>query len=150
MSRIYLFDTENQNEAVAALIVYSIYRCRNYDKFKVSTEMWGQIERFIKASAKRSIDLYSFIESLRPKIFCEDLRSSKVGVAVSAEPVLTEDGKLVEFTYDENRVFLGSIINHHCDQDVVLGLLLNKTTYIVMLVRERLEIEKKLGVKEDE
>ena len=51
---IYGFDTQDKEAATAALIVYAIYRSRDIKRFKVSTQMWGQIERFVKSSAKRA------------------------------------------------------------------------------------------------
>lgn len=47
---IYNFDTNAQHEAVSALLVYAVYRSRDRKRFKVTPEMWGQIERFCKAS----------------------------------------------------------------------------------------------------
>lgn len=150
MSRIFNFDARNNNEATAALIIYTIYRSRNQEKFKVSTEMWGQIERFIKSSAKRSDDLYAFIESLRPRLHCEVLRKANAATVVEATPIATKDGTLMSLMYEMNGAFLSTMINHLTDHDEVLNLLMNKTTYIVMLVRDRIELEKKLGVKENE
>ena len=49
---IYNFDTHQDSAAIAALCVYAIYRSRDKRKFKVSPEMWGQIDRFSKSSAE--------------------------------------------------------------------------------------------------
>ena len=50
---IYNFDTGEKKYAVAALLLYATYRSRDKSKFKVSPEMWGQIQRFTQAAAKR-------------------------------------------------------------------------------------------------
>ena len=39
---IYNFDTDDNNYAVAALLVYAIWRSRDKSKFKVTTEVWGR------------------------------------------------------------------------------------------------------------
>lgn len=52
---IFNFDTTDNNYALASLLVYAIYRSRDKKRFKVTPEMWGQIQRFIKASVKRGM-----------------------------------------------------------------------------------------------
>lgn len=47
---IYNFDTDDNNYAVAALLVYATFRSRDKSKFKITLGMWGQIQRFVKAS----------------------------------------------------------------------------------------------------
>lgn len=143
-SRIYNFDCDTVAEATAAILVYAVYNSRNRDKFKVSTEMWGQIERFVKSSAKRSSNLPRFIESLRPKLFCENINPKYLtGGDFENKPLKVGD-EYIEFGTDDQRTFLSSYLDK-VDQNEVLDLLYNETTYIVMLVRERIENEKKLG-----
>lgn len=143
-SRIYNFDCETKEEATAALLVYAVYNSRNRDKFKVSTEMWGQIERFVKSSAKRSENLQRFVESLRPKLYCENLNPKHLSGGNFENKPLKINDEYVEFNSDDQRTFLSSYLDKVNHSDVI-DLLYNETTYIVMLVRERIENEKKLG-----
>src|SRR5690554_8076954 len=69
----YNFQTDEQEKAVAALIVYAIYRSRDKSKFKITPDVWGRIERSVKSVAKRAMDLEEFIEKLKPKLKCSSI-----------------------------------------------------------------------------
>lgn len=71
---IYGFDTSDEHAATAALLVYAVYRSRDKARYKASPDMWEQIERFVKDSAKRAKTLPQFIESLKPRLACGSVR----------------------------------------------------------------------------
>ena len=70
----YGFNTGDENAALGALLVYGIYRSRDVKRFKVTPDMWGIIERAVKSSAKRALDLHDFIEKLKPRLMCSALK----------------------------------------------------------------------------
>ena len=59
------FETENKVKANAAFIIYVIYRSRDKKRGPSGVDMWGQIERFAKASAKRAEDIDDFVEAYK-------------------------------------------------------------------------------------
>jgi hypothetical protein len=67
---LYHFDTTDEPAAVAALLVYAVYRSRDKARYKISMDMWEQITRFVKAAAKRSKSLSEFLDRLMPKLCC--------------------------------------------------------------------------------
>jgi hypothetical protein len=117
------FDTDDTAAAIGALLVYSVYRSRDVKRFKVDTSLWARIERFTKASAKRSQSLSEFVERLKPRLACEAIRA-------------TADG-------DGYRDFLTGVLSRpDADPHLVLRRLYRETSLCVLLVRERLEREK--------
>ena len=139
---IYNFDTDKNDEATAALIVYAIYRSRDRKRFKVSPEMWGQIDRFVKASAKRAQTIPQFIDSFMPKMSCASIHPRAMEVAVTGR-LLKMGENYVEFNQDDKRTFLTRVVAE-CNEKEVLNKLYKETSWIVMLVRDRLEQEKPL------
>lgn len=137
---IYNFDTDDLNEATAALIVYAIYRSRDRRRFKVSPEMWGQIDRFVKASAKRAQTIPQFIDSFMPKMSCASIHPKAMEVAVSGRLIQVGDS-FMEFNQDDKRTFLTRVVAD-CNEKQVISKLYKETAWIVMLVRDRLEQEK--------
>ena len=138
---IYNFDTENQNEAIAALLVYVVYRSRDKTKFKVTPEMWGQIERFIKAAAKRAKTLPRFVDDFKPKLSCATLIPKWMDVGTQGRTFLQHGDSFVEFSQADKRNFLTEILAQ-ADDKAVLACLRHETSLIVLLVRDRLEKEK--------
>lgn len=146
---IYGFDTESTEHATAALLVYAVYRSRDIKRFKVSVDMWSQIERFTKASAKRAKTLSLFLESFKPKLCCESIKSKwmDVGLRNDLSLLIKKDDSdqidsIVEVAgKDEQRAFLTLILREANDK-VVIEKLYKETTYVIMLVRERLERER--------
>lgn len=149
---IYNFDTDKNDEATAALIVYAIYRSRDRKRFKVSPEMWGQIDRFVKASAKRAQTIPQFIDSFMPKMSCASIHPSAMEVAVTGR-LLQVGNEFMEFKQDDKRTFLTRVVAD-CNEKNVLNKLYKETAWIVMLVRDRLEqekpIEKTIEINGDE
>lgn len=140
---IYNFDTENRSEAIAALLVYAIYRSRDRKRFKVTSEMWGQIERFCKSSAKRAKTIPQFIEQFKPKMSCASISPKWTEVATKGR--LFQHGEnLIDFGHnEEKREFLTSVISES-DSKSVMKCLLKETSWVIALVRDRLEQEKSI------
>lgn len=82
---IYGFDTSDEHAATAALLVYAVYRSRDKARYKASPDMWEQIERFVKDSAKRAKTLPQFIESLKPRLACGSIRPRWMEVGIKGE-----------------------------------------------------------------
>lgn len=133
---LYQFDTEDRATATAALCVYAVYRSRNKARYKVKVDMWSQIERFVKAAAKRANSLGEFLEALKPRLACESI--SPKAMAVGTMPVA--DGFDLRLS-PPGREFLTAVVSQ-VDQAAVLRLLYRETTWIVLLVRDRLERER--------
>lgn len=144
---IFNFDTTEHESAVAALVVYAIYRSRDKRRFKVSPEMWGQIDRFIKASAKRATNIQRFIDSLMPRMSCPSISPKWMDVGINGK--LTQFGnEYMEFPNADQREFLTSVLNS-VEHDTVIEKLYKETTWIVLLVRDRLEREKPIESRFD-
>lgn len=142
MERTYRFETDDVDVATAALLIYAIYRSRNLKRFKVSPDMWSQIERFVKASAKRSQNIPRFIESLKPRLCCETIHPRWMEVGIKGLTPIVNSAGYTEYMQDANsREFLTPVVNR-CDQKRVIELLYKETAYCVLLVRARLEEEK--------
>lgn len=140
---IYNFDTHDPTASTAALLVYAVYRSRDKRKFKVSPEMWGQIDRFVKASAKRARNLPQFIDALMPKLCCPSINPHWMRIGMSGRMVDMGGGQFGEFasTNADGREFLTAILETDSTLDV-LNKLYKETTFIILLVRDRLEREK--------
>jgi len=144
---IYGFETDSLAEASAALIVYSIYRSRDQSRFKPNVKMWGQIERFIKSSAKRSKRLPSFIERLKPKLCCDSISPRWCEAGVKNDIGLISrvnsagDTEYIQPAGAAGREFLITALNK-TDGDEVVKVLFSESAWVVLLVRERIEREK--------
>lgn len=138
------FDTESKEQAVAACIIYAIYRSRNTDRFKISTKMWGQIANFSKLAAKKSTNIAEFAERFMRSMCCESINA----VGLDNEKLMLEDGSIFEPS-EESRKFLTSLVKG-VNEKSVISTIINETAFIIMLVRERLESDKlasKMGDK---
>jgi len=142
---IFNFDTDEHETAVAALVVYAIYRSRDKRRFKVSPEMWGQIERFTKASAKRAINLPRFMDSMMPRMQCPSINPKWMEVGIKGGLLARENSaggtEFMEFKADDSREFMTQVLNG-VDHMSVINKLYKETQWVVLLVRERLEREK--------
>lgn len=151
----YGFNTSNENAAIAALLVYGTYRSRDVRRLKVTPELWATIERAVKSSAKRALDLHDFLEKLKPKLFCSSLkprfmRTDLDTVTMAVDPLT---GELMEIRDEGKRQFWVELLES-ADHQAVLDILYRKTAWVIALVRDRLERERPLeasGVlREDE
>lgn len=146
---IYGFDTSDHSAATAALMVYAVWRSRDRGRFKVTPDVWGQIERFTKAAAKRAPSIPSFIEAIKPRMMCQTISPKWMQVGIKGEiplvPVFGEDGSLRHVIQlqasDDMREFLTGVING-CDSKAVIKALYGETAWVILLVRDRLEREK--------
>ena len=144
----YNFDTEEENAATAALMVYAVYRSRDVKRFKVNPEMWTRIENAVKSASKRAMDLGDFIEKLKPKLQCGTIHPRWVKtipdgiVSMRVMP----DGSVIEVADSGKRQFLTDVLNF-ADHRAVLDYLYRKTALVVLLVRDRLEREKPIEIK---
>ena len=155
----YGFETQDENAALGALVVYGIYRSRDVKRFKVTPDMWGVIERAVKSTAKRAIDLHEFIEKLKPRLSCSTLKPK--WMATDEEALLSpvamavnrETGEIIQKQDKGRRQFWVEILEQ-IDHQAVLDILYKKTSWVIALVRDRLERERPLEVsgiiKEDE
>ncbi len=140
----YGFNTSDEHAAIGALIVYGIYRSRDTNRFKVTPDMWGQIERAVKSSAKRAMDLTDFIEKLKPKMHCSSIKPQYMKIPNdSVLMVRTETGELIQVEDKGKREFWVKLLEE-ADDKAVLDRLYTKTSLIIALVRDRLEREKPL------
>ena len=139
---IFDFDTDDYIEATAALLVYVTYRSRNKQKFKVDKDMWGRIERFTKSCAKRAVDLPDFLEKFKRKMACESINPRYCDVGLNKITMIEgPHGELIHKADEGKRQFLTEILSGVDDQKVI-DVLYQKTAYVILLVRDRLEREK--------
>jgi len=145
---IYGFDTRYENAALGALLVYGLYRSRDMSKFKIKPDMWTTISNAVGGCALRAVDLWDFIEKMKPKMCVGELRPKWMAVE-GKDPVISmivnhETGELIEKggqEKQEKREFWVDILDR-AEHEAVLYLLSHRTSYIIALVRDRLEREK--------
>lgn len=108
---IYGFDTSDETAATAALLVYVVWRSRDKARFKITPDVWGQVERFVKDSAKRATRIPEFIEAVKSarRLNAPTLHPRHMEVGLSGEiplaVVYDESGKLshaVQFSRDRD------------------------------------------------
>jgi hypothetical protein len=150
---IFGFDTEDVDAATAALLVYVVYRSRDKARFQVTPDMWSRIERFVKDAAKRAGSLPEFIEGLKSprRLYAGSLHPRWMDVGMAGEMPLTAvvgaDGKLayaIQFASDREtgrREFLTRVIER-ADRRAVVAKLFRETSWVIALVRDRLERER--------
>ncbi len=142
----YGFESRNQDACVGALLVYGLYRSRDMKKFKVTPDMWGIISRATAGCAFRSVDLWDFIEKMKPKLHVSELKPKwmKTGdnpvISIFKNPLT---GELYQRggNQEDRREFWTDPLET-VDHEVVLEYLAKRTSLIIALVRDRLEREK--------
>lgn len=152
---IYGFDTDDEPSAAAALLVYVCWRSRDRG-FRVTPEVWAQVERFVRDAAKRARSLQEFVETLKSsrRLSAPTLqpRYFQAGVAGgdALVPVNNPDGSLRYMIQiaDEQRDF-GTRIFSRPDHGPVLRKLGRETAWIIALVRDRLERERPIEQRFD-
>ncbi|HWO99185.1 MAG TPA: hypothetical protein VNL74_00955 [Methylococcus sp.] len=147
---IYNFDTDDREAATAALLVYAIYRSRDRRRFKVTPDLWGQIERFTKASAKRARNVPDFLEKFKPRLSCETIHPRWMVAGVRGLQAVIDS--LHHTAYVESahaREFLTGVLRE-CDERAVIDRLYKHTAWIILLCRDRLEREKPIESKIDD
>lgn len=143
----YHFDTEDESAATAALLLYATWRSRDSSRFKITPDVWDQITRFVKASAKRARTIPEFLDSLMPRLCAGSLKPKWLEVGYQGLTAYTNAAGHVEYIQQSGqREFMTGILEHS-DHRQVLDRLLKETAWIVLLVRDRLEREKGLESK---
>lgn len=143
----YGFETENENAAIGALITYGIYRSRDLKRLKITPDLWNMIERAVKSSAMRALDLHDFIEKLKPKLMCSGLKPRWMSTDLSTYTMFVDKstGELIQKIDKGRRQFWVEILEETNHQEI-LDILYRKTSWVIALVRDRLERERPLEV----
>lgn len=144
------FDTEDEIKAKAAFVVYVIYKSRDTKRGPSGLDMWGQIERFAKASAKRSDGIDDFVDAFKRKMACSTINPywmKKDGNATNA--FFSDNNEIIVFKNDNMRSF-GLDIFDDKDGKEIVDCLYNKTQIIILLVRDRIEREKLFSQDQEE
>lgn len=142
----YGFDTDDLNAATASLLVYALWRSRDVRRFKITPDVWAQIERFTKSAAKRATTLPRFIEAMKPRLCVGTIhpRWMEAGIQGVVPLGRTASGDYVQLQPQHaGREFLTGVLAA-VDARAVIDLLYRETAWIVLLVRDRLEREKPL------
>lgn len=144
------FNTENEVKAKAAMIVYVIYKSRDVKRGPSGLDMWGQIERFAKAAAKRSEGIDDFVNSFKRKISCSTINPYWMRNDIpAANAKILKDGSIMSFGGDLWAFGLEIFDDEENGKEIV-DCIYSKTQIIILLVRDRLEREKLSGEEEDE
>jgi hypothetical protein len=144
---IYNFDTTDRDAATAALLVYAVYRSRDMKRFKVTPDLWAQIERFAKASAKRARAIPDFLEAFKPRLACATIHPRHMEAGIHGlQALINSAGQTEYMERGDQREFLTGVLAQ-CEPKAVIDRIYKNTAWIVLLVRERLEREKPLESK---
>jgi hypothetical protein len=146
MKMVYGFDSDDAGAATGALLLYALWRSRDVRRFKITPDVWAQIERFTKAAAKRATTLPRFIEAMKPRLCVGTIhpRWMEAGIQGVIPLGRRADGDFVQVQpTTPPREFLTGVLAA-VDHRIVLDLLYRETAWIVLLVRDRLEREKPL------
>lgn len=147
---LFGFDTENEIVAAGALLVYATYKSRDVKRGPSGYDMWEQIERFARRSAKRANNVSEFLAKFKPLMACGTLnpRWCKTGIAAS-NAIVEEDGSIiVKGENSPHRDFLVAITESPEDQQQkIVDCIYEQTQRIILLVRDRLEREKPYEVE---
>lgn len=141
---IYGFDCADEAAAVAALCVYVCWRSRDLRRYRVTPDVWSQVERFAKSAAKRAGSIPEFLERLKPRLMVGTLspRWMAVGLKGAIPMVETADGLRIQVSApEEQREFLTAVLER-ADHKAVLDRLSRETAWVILLVRDRLERER--------
>ena len=141
---VFGFDTDDLHEATGALLVYAVWRSRDRARFKITPDVWSQVTRFVRASAKRSTTLPEFLDRLMPRLSCGSLhpKAVEVGIRGVIPMVETADGEYIQpGAPDDQREFLTGVLRR-VDHTKVLRLYHTQSSLVIALVRDRLEREK--------
>lgn len=139
------FETNDMTAGRAAAIVYAVYRSADKGRKPTGVDMWGQIERFCRSSAKRAEDIGQFMQAFKRKMGCDTINPRYT--KIDEIPMPNEQGEIIVIN---KRTFLQEITELGTyEQRSVVDMLYANTTRIILLVRARLENEKMIIVKED-
>lgn len=143
---IFGFQTDDEHAATAALAVYVIYRSRDRTRFKVTPDMWGRIETFVKDAAKRAQTVPDFIEALkrpgRMNAPTMHPRYLAVGLGGATPLIHLQGGALAQFAPDPDAREFGLQVFETADHRRVREEAYRRPSRVIALVRDRLEREK--------
>lgn len=142
---IFGFDTDDEHAATAALIVYACYRSRDKARFKVTPDLWGQIERFAKDAAKRAKTIHDLIENLKRtgRMNAPTLHPKYLRVGLPGEtPMAAFGGGFVQIAADHDAREFGVRVFEQADAKRVISEMYRHTAWVIQLVRDRLERER--------
>ena len=145
------FRTDDMVKASSAFLVYAIYRSRDTKRGPSGVDMWAQIERFCRSSAKRAEGIDQFVQTFKRKMACGTInpRYTRTGSAANAVFV-PETGEIKVFG-DDARDFGMDVFEQPAEkQEEIVNCLYNNTQAVILLVRERLEREKNMMEEEND
>lgn len=147
---LFGFDTRNEYHAAGAQLIYAVYRSRVPGRGPSGLDMWGQIERFARASAKRAANIGDFLASFKRRMGCETINPRWMDTGAVAETLVrSPDGELIVLGNEGRRNFMLEIVEgDEAAQRTVVDAIYERTQNIILLVRDRLEREKPLNMKE--
>lgn len=138
------FQTKDEVRAKAAMIIYVIYKSRDPQKGPSGLDMWGQIERFAKATAKRSEGIGEFTNDFKRKMACSTINPywMKNNFLAANAIMLNGNAEIISFENEDLRSFGLEIFENEEKGKEIVECIYNKTQIIILLVRDRLEREK--------
>lgn len=137
------FETNNEIKAKAAFIIYAVYKSRDKKRGPSGVDMWGQIERFAKSSAKRSEGIDEFISIFKKKMACSTINPKYLkNDSESASARVLDSGEIMVFRNKNTRSFGIEVLDDDESGKGVVECIYRKTQIIILLVRDRLEREK--------
>lgn len=145
------FETENEIKAKAAYIIYVIYKSRDVKRGPSGLDMWGQVERFAKASAKRSVSVDDFVNTFKRKMACATINPRWMKTDTpSANARIMSNNEIIVMNNADTRTFGLDIFNDEESGKEIVECIYKKTQIIILLVRDRLEREKMFAQEEKE
>lgn len=145
------FETDNEIKAKAAFIIYVVYKSRDVKRGPSGIDMWGQIERFAKASAKRSEGIDDFVNSFKRKMACATINPRWMkNDSVATNALVTKNNEIIVFNNSDTRTFGLDVFDDEEKGREIVDCIYNKTQIIILLVRDRLEREKLFAQEESE
>lgn len=144
MQKLLGFSTADMIAAKASLLVYSIYRSRDKRRGPSGMDMWGQIERFARASAKRALSIGEFVNTFKRRMACDTINPRWMATGLLPPP--DEYGEII--VHQDKRTFMPEIME--CDdseQRTIIDCIYRQTVKVVLLVRARIEDEKPIEAK---
>lgn len=145
---IYGFEAQTQAQATAALLVYATWRSRDRRRFGGGKDVWGQVERFVKSSAKSARTLGEFLDELKEKLQCATLHPRAMAVGMHGVALLDAGGGAViaAAAPPDQREFLTGVFAA-ADERAVLNVLYRETALVILMVRNRIERERPLEAR---
>lgn len=135
------FDTESIKHGKAALLLYAMYRSRPAGSSLNGLDTWDRCNNYIRAAALKSSTTAEFVQ-----VFC------KKADVQSIKPVYFRTDGLVAVDDFGTLMKADGVYNYQLeifeDQDIY-KILSEESQYIIMLVRERIQREKREASKDE-